>query len=99
MRYDDAKNCTFQPAVGSRVNDNYKNFMQTECKDFLELPEDYFNKDKKFSKFIEKMGPNFKFRSPKLYKLGILKKVSLFMKNEQNYEDAYKLLRRTFNVE
>ena len=82
MTDDDAKNCTFQPAVGSRTYNCYKNYMETHCKDFLELPNDHFDKDKKFSKFIEKMGPNFKFRSPKLYKLGILKKVSLFMKNE-----------------
>ena len=99
MCYDDAKNCTFQPAVGSRTVNAYKNFMKTQCSEFLELPHDYFDKNKKFSKFIEKMGPNFKFRSPKLYKLGILKKVSLAMKSEQNYEEAYKLLRRNFNVE
>lgn len=61
------------------------------------LDDDYFDTNKRFEKYIAKMGHNFK-KYPRIYKLGILKRAAFCIKNVK-YEEAYKMIRENFNVE
>lgn len=69
MTYSDASHCIFQPMIGKRLPDRYKNII-------LSIPD--YSKAKNnlvdnpnFEKWVEKFGDNFGSRFPMLFKYGV----------------------------
>lgn len=98
MKFSDATHCTFQPAILKRLPQKKINIMKEKKLGYNWVQEKVDNPDTKFEDWLKKMGPNFKNRYPKIYKLGVLKRVQLFIR-KQDYRTAMLRLREAFNVE
>lgn len=70
MKFEEADNCTFNPAIGYRMSKRHRNiYLQSK----LNSPQ-FLEKPKGFEQAVEKMGENFKGRFPQLFKRGVVKK-------------------------
>ncbi len=67
-------------------------------KNNYKLDDNFFDTNKTFEKFLEKMGKNFR-RFPRIYKMGVLRRVTFLIRSrETNYDKSYSMLCETFNI-
>lgn len=68
MTFSDAKECTFQPSVCTRMPNKLKNTLR----DQYNWTGAYIDKKGSFEHFVEKFGKNFRLK-PKIYRFGVYK--------------------------
>ena len=69
MTFSDAKECTFQPSVCTRM----PNKLRKQMREIHNWAPTYIDKKAKFENFLSKFGDNFK-RVPQVYKFGIYRR-------------------------
>lgn len=64
MKFEEAQNCTFNPAIGYRMSKRHRGiFLNSKINN-----ANFLNKPRGFDEAVELMGENFKKKYPWLYK-------------------------------
>ena len=92
MTFSDAKECTFQPAVGIRMPNKLKhNMRETHT-----WAPTFIDRKGKFENFLRKFGENFK-KCPRVFKYGIYRRAATLARKGE-YLQAYKLIALNFDL-
>lgn len=92
MTFSDAKECTFQPSVCTRMPNKLKQHM----KDTHTWATGIVDRKTTMKDFILKFGDNFS-RFPRIYRYGVYKRAVVWAKNG-DYRRAYKAIAENFNI-
>ncbi|KAL4443101.1 hypothetical protein ABPG74_002168 [Tetrahymena malaccensis] len=99
MKFEEAKECRFEPMVGLRAPLEVKSQLKDRQLEYGELIQEIlFSRQPSFEKWLERMGPDFKNRYPKVYKFGIYKRCLSLVETGQ-YREAATLLYENFKVD
>lgn len=99
MTFEEAKECRFEPMVGLRAPLEVKSVLKSRQLEYGDMVQEIlFSRKPSFEKWLERMGPDFKLRYPKVYRFGVYKRCITLMELRK-YTEAATLLYENFKVD